>query len=340
LDKHEKFFVGAYTSAPSIHAWDPPREEEFFRQLRSQEVVRGLEHPYVDKLSAHDDGWFLHQLHPDWELVLTTIPGVMQRMKELPRFGLASTDETGRGEALRFMEGVRNAVEAVQSAFGRPAVVAVQLHSAPNLTSPGTGSSADALAASLAELLSWDWCGAALAVEHCDSFREGVAPQKALLTLDEELSAIRRLCVDESRLGVTLNWGRSAVEGHSSDRPVEHARRVRASGLPLLGLMFSGACAVNNAYGSWKDTHAPLAPAAGAQYVEPGSLLTEEAIQQWVDAAEVDGPAAVRYLGVKLLEVDPAATIERRIGINLDAITVIRRCLARAAQTAAAEARS
>lgn len=331
MDTNEKFFVGAYASAPP----DRALEEQVFSELRRHEVVRGLEHPYIDKLSSHGDGWLLDQLHPDWELVLTTIPGVMQRLKGMPRFGLASTNETGRAEALRFIEGVRDAVESLAAAFRRPAVVAVQLHSAPTLTSPGTGSSADALSASLTELLSWDWCGAALAVEHCDSFREGVAPQKALLTLDEELSAIRRLRGDESRLGVTLNWGRSAVEGHSIERPVEHARRVRASGIPLMGLMFSGACAANDAYGAWKDTHAPLAPADGAQYVVPDSLLTEEAIQQWVDAADVAGPSPVRYLGVKLAEVDREATIERRIGINLDAITVIRRCLARAGRGAA-----
>jgi hypothetical protein len=318
------FYVAAYASAPWSPLGDRSLQTEFLRELRHHDAVRGLEHPYVGPPSADDVAWLAEQLRPDWELVLTSIPGVMQRLAQMPAFGLASADERGRSEALQFMEGMRGAVELLNAVLGRNAVTAVQIHSAPSMATPGVHGSGDAFARSVAELASWDWCGASLVVEHCDSFRDGVEPQKGFLSIDEELAAIERS--GSPAVGMTLNWGRSAIEGHSIDRPAEHAR---AAGAMLRGLMFSGATASNSTrYGAWRDTHASLGPSAGARFVEPDSLLTGEAVQRFVDAADL---GAVAYVGVKLQELDPAATIERRIGINLDAIAVIARCLARAA---------
>ncbi|MCU1349821.1 MAG: hypothetical protein JWO56_2851 [Acidobacteria bacterium] len=320
-----RFFVAAYASAPFSPVGDRSLQTELLSELRRHDSVRGLEHPYVGPPSAEDVGWLAGQMRFDWELVLTSIPGVMQRLAQMPAFGLASVDEQWRSEALRFMEGMRDTIEVLNAALGRQAVVAVQIHSAPSMVAPGAHGSADAFARSLSELALWDWRGASLVVEHCDSFRDGVEPQKGFLSIDDELAALERS--GSTALGMTLNWGRSGIEGHSVDRPAEHAR---AAGTRLRGLMFSGAVG-NGAsrYGAWRDTHAPLGPSAGARFVEPDSLLTEETVQRFVDAADL---GAVSYVGVKLQEIDPLAGIERRIGINTDAIAVIARCLARAAR--------
>jgi hypothetical protein len=79
-----------------------------------------------------------------------------------PHFGLASDDEGGRSAAVAFMDSVRGAVARVNAAAGRPAVIAVEVHSAPSVGTPagaaaGVTASPAALHLSLAEVASWDW---------------------------------------------------------------------------------------------------------------------------------------------------------------------------------------
>lgn len=311
----ERFFVAAYTSAPSSHAWDPALEGRFYEELRGDERIRGLEQPVLPGLHAHDEEWLLGALAPDWELVLTTIPGVMQRLRTMPSFGLASVVESGRAAALRYMEEVRDTVERLARVLGRRAVLAVQVQSAPTAGANGAGSAA-AFADSLLELTSWDWLGAELVVEHCDSRRSG-SPQKGFLTLEEELEAMRA-----TGIGLTINWGRSAIDAHSASGAVTHVEAARAAGVPVRGLMFSGVSATEGRYGMWKDSHVPFAPAEGIEHFEETSLLTEEAVGNVVAAVD---RAALSYVGVKLLEIDPQASVERRVGINRDAMRVVGR---------------
>src|SRR5665647_3065791 len=70
---------------------------------------------------------------------------------------------------------------------GRPAVAAMQLHSAPG----GTGASSEALARSLEEVVTWDLAGADVLIEHCDALVPGRTAAKGYLSLADELAAVR-----------------------------------------------------------------------------------------------------------------------------------------------------
>ena len=81
---------------------------------------------------------------------------------------------------------------------GKGSAIAVQLHSAPSLGTPaavaaGVTSSVHALSRSLQEVLTWDWRGAAVAIEHCDAAHSDGSPPaaKGFLSLDEELAALQ-----------------------------------------------------------------------------------------------------------------------------------------------------
>ena len=97
-----------------------------------------------------------------------------------PNFGLASTDPAGRAEAIEFAKQGLAAVDRWNKrgdgACAR--VLAVEIHSAPNQTKEKDGKlaagSVDAFVSSLVELMSWDWQGAKLVVEHCDQLQYSV----------------------------------------------------------------------------------------------------------------------------------------------------------------------
>ena len=96
-------------------------------------------------------------------------------------------------------------------------MIAVEIHSAPNRGAAkdvGNSSSAASFAASLKELLSWDWQGAKLVVEHCDAYTQDHTPQKGFLGLDEEIEAVNiaNSGGDRTRIGVCINWARSVIE--------------------------------------------------------------------------------------------------------------------------------
>jgi hypothetical protein len=88
----------------------------------------------------------------------------------------------------------------VNAVAGRRAVIAVELHSAPAVGSALAGaasSSPSSLSRSLSELVTWDWHGAAIALEHCDCkllSADGttfVAPAaKGFLPFDDELAVV------------------------------------------------------------------------------------------------------------------------------------------------------
>ncbi len=121
--------VAAYAAVPP-GPFDPKAETAIYNGLAALGVA-GVEQSFFGKLHRHDEGFLLGQLRPGWDVVLTTLPGTMGRMKEDPAFGLASTDEGGRGRALRFMDEARRAVERINARLGRLAVRAVEVHSAP-----------------------------------------------------------------------------------------------------------------------------------------------------------------------------------------------------------------
>ena len=196
------YIVGSYATSPNLYAlehpdsglsYQPSAEKAFYAGLADIDGCAGLEVQF-DGTSMHcfDEATFLSEYaDPKWKAVLTCIGGTMGNIGRNPKFGLASTDPAGRAEAIEF---AKAALAAVKRWNARPPskaggsagkVIAVEIHSAPNTTKPGAAASTEAFAQSLTELLSWDWDGAELIVEHCDAPGQHPAA-KGFLSLDDE----------------------------------------------------------------------------------------------------------------------------------------------------------
>lgn len=284
---HNGFVVGAYAASPAHAVWQPDLEAAYYDALAQDPRIAALELPWMGGLHPHDDAWFLAHFPARFRAVYTDIPHVMTTLASDASFGLASTDSDGRARALLQAAAVRNDVRRLNDATGRAIVVAIELHSAPR-----GGGSIDALSRSLASLQSWDWDGASVVLEHCDAWREGQRAEKGFLALDDEILAIERAGAD---VGISLNWGRSAIEFRDADRVVEHITAARASG-HLQGFIASGAADHSGPFGdAWVDAHLPFQRNAAHPLGDDASLLTEERLVAALSAA---GPLA--WIGVKM----------------------------------------
>jgi len=280
-----KPYVSSYAAASPVEPWDREAEEALFAGLSRLDLA-GLELPYTGRLHRHDDAWLIDRLRPQWNFILTLLPGTMERLKTDPLFGLASADADGRRRALDFAESARRTVEHLNGFLGRPAVRAVELHSAPRLGA-GAKSSLDAFADSLSLLRRLDWRGAELFVEHCDAAVPGQEAEKGFLRLEDECAAIK-LSEGPTPAKILLNWARSAIETRSAEGPLEHLRRAKEADI-LGGLFFSGCTRDHPDYGSWKDSHAPFSSSC------PQSLLTPAAAK-----AALREAGEIGVLGIKI----------------------------------------
>jgi hypothetical protein len=310
-----KLCVGAYAASPSANGWNPEIESQFYQGLRSLPAISGLEIPFLGTLHAQNPEWFLEQLSPDWNSVLTPIPGVMNTLAQAPNFGLASNDETGRKQALDFMQALLQSVQQMNRHFGRQVVSAVEVHSAPTLGKPDISSSIDAFAQSLSELRSWDWQGAQLVVEHCDAFVSSWPPAKGFLSLESEIEAIE-LSTGHTPAGILINWGRSAIEQHDERTPESHLRLAKQKGL-LKGLIFSGATIESPLYGTWSDSHAP--------FVTPGSVLTEARAKACVEIADA---SSLRVFGFKMQALPKSLDVNARLNFIQNNLQMCQRLVA------------
>ncbi|MDO5644571.1 MAG: DUF4862 family protein [Dermabacter sp.] len=301
--------VGAlYTLVQDL---DRAGQEELFAELASRGIAQGIELPFRDSLDT-DLPWLASQLRGRFtHSVVTPIPGTMQRVAADPHFGLASPDPEGRERALAFMRGVLAEVRELTALAGERVVDAVFVHSAPSGLAD-----ADAFRASIADLLaeiaaSGDAAAPHLIIEHCDAANDAVPGEKRFLSIEAEVEIARELGV-----GVTINWGRSAVEAHEADVVLRHIRAAREAGV-LAGLMLSGAGPEANGFGAaWADAHLPHTEN------EPTSLLDDAAIAASMSAAGLDTPAhafdgtaglpAATYAGIKV-QCAPALSIPARI---------------------------
>jgi hypothetical protein len=278
----------------------PAEQQQFYRLLREQEWIDGLEIPFPGDLVSRPE-WLADELAPHWRSnTITAIPGTMQRLQANPWFGLASPNASGRAEALEFTELIRLAVLRLADRCGHPVVRYVQLHSAPT-----RHADAQQLAASLTEVRAWDWAGAGLVIEHCDQYVPGQEPEKGFLALADEIEVAA-----EREVGVHINWGRSCLEARDSGRPLAAVSEARSAGV-LSGVVFSGVAATQTSFGpAWADAHLPATPD------EPGSLMTRAAIGDCALAAVAPDrpgrPAA--YLGAKI-SVPPELPPEQRVRI-------------------------
>ncbi|HUJ73511.1 MAG TPA: DUF4862 family protein [bacterium] len=327
-----RYMVGAYAAAPPLTGGQGSLEQEFYARLRDERFVAGLELPFWQALHPQDEKRYVAGLSPAWDFALTLLPGTMEALAAGRTYGLASVDEDGRQAALRTVRRALDAVKQLNDHCGRAAVGTVELHSAPRQGPGGGTGSVAALTQSLRELRAWDWQGAVLALEHCDAFVPGQAPAKGFLALPQELQAIRDSDPAPTPLGMTLNWGRSALEGRNATLPLEHVRSMRAAGR-LRGIIFSGCTASHPLWGAWQDTHAPFGPAFGLPFTVPESLLTAQAARECLAAAPVDELA---LLGFKIKPLPDSLPVSERVDWLRGTAAVLDRCVEAAASRAGA----
>jgi hypothetical protein len=319
------YFVGAYASSPSGESWNPELEAEFYSKLKQEPNIKGLEHPFLGSLHLYDDTWFLENIDPTWNFVFTCIPGTMNELGKNPEFGLASTSESGRLAALAFLEKARVSIKQLNSHLGRQAVTAIQIHSAPK--QPEGTSSKSAFQTSLGVLLAWDWDGAKVVVEHCDTLLDEHPPAKGFLSLAEEASAIITANRTAHRnnlknsVGMVINWGRSVIETRHPEGAIQHIHYLNEKRL-LCGIMFSGVSDKESEFGVWQDSHMPPTAATEHAKGESDSLMSAEEIHKCLRTAKAKENKEL-ILGIKLGIRPSAASIEDRIAYNANALSIL-----------------
>lgn len=313
-----KYYVGAYASSPCSAGWNAALESEFYTALKHDKRIKGLEHPFLGQLHAEDDDWFLANIDPNWQYVLTCVPGIMAALGQNPAFGLASQDEAGREQALAFMQKAREAIVKLNTHCGKPVVTAIQIQTAPNQSKQA--SSVSALKQSLTTLQSWDWRGTKIIIEHCDTLIEGQVPSKGFLTLAQEIEVVTQLnSTLACDMGITINWGRSVIEARSTEGALQHIEQARKAGV-LSGLMFSGASGADTDYGSWKDSHQPNAKQSANSIGAEGSLMTAAHMHECLIAAD---HKALPVVGIKLGIRPKTASLNDRLAYIDEALNIL-----------------
>ena len=315
-----RLLLGAYALAPSGSS-----AEAGVLAALPELGVQALEVPLpAPGTAAETARWVATHLPDDVDLVVTAIPRTMQRLADDPAYGLSSSDLDARRAALDDLAELRDLAQRLSDDAGRPRLTAVELHSAPG---PGLGTLA-AFRESLDEVLAWDLGGARLVVEHCDALVDGQQAVKGFWPLHDELTVLQSLAGDvpevASRLGVSVNWGRSAIEGRSARTPVEHVRAAAEAGL-LRAVVFSGAAASPTPWGAaWEDQHiAPRGddPALG---LSEGSLLGAEEIAETLAAAR---GTALDVVGIKVTVRPDTADAQDRVAVARASLRLVTEAL-------------
>ena len=309
--------LGAY----ALFAGVPDDElTDAYRGLETLPLVGALEMPLAEALGERACLGSLLQGLPgvvadSWDLVITCVPTVMGRLGSEPTYGLASEDADGRRAAVA---DVRRALELARTTAdhsGRRRIRAIEVQSAPRRA----GASVPAFEASLTELLDVDAAGATLVVEHCDATGPGRVPQKGFLEISEELDVLAAIASE--RLGLSVNWGRSAIEGRSARTPPEHVALAARAGR-LSGIMFSGASDVAGTWGEeWADGHIAPRGAGATPSAWSASLLGAEEIHETIAASGRSGPG---FLGVKVT-VTPGMPVAERLVVAERAVEMVSR---------------
>jgi hypothetical protein len=313
-----KYIIGAYASAPSLKSNDKLLEIEFYNKLiNAIPQIKGLEIPFFGKeIHKFGSDFLLNYINPEWNNILTSIPGVMENLSKNPHFGLASDNYTGRLNALDMYKRANELCHKICDLNGDNSIIAVQIVTAPSVPVEGVSSSRESLLKSMEEILFLDWRDSKIVIEHVDSCGPDLNFEKGFLTLEDEIEVLLKLS-NIHNVGITINWARSAIEGKNSDKPLEHIKLALKYNL-LSGLIFSGTSKDDENYGSWSDSHMPFAESYDVDNFERNSLLTYENIfntLKLIDLKHLD------YLGIKLLS--DTSDMDRRVGLNKDAIYIL-----------------
>lgn len=286
------FLVGAYASAPDVRE----NQEAYYNLLGLQSWIDGAEIPFPGNLiDEAQRSWLACTLPKHWhDNSITAIPGTMRHLGNDAVFGLASNDEGGRKRALDFFETLRSALLDFAELRGSNDVSYIEIHSAPT-----GGCNAEAFRRSIDELLAHEWAGSKFLVEHCDRYVDGRKPEKGFLSIEDEIDVCAQLGI-----GMTINWGRSSVEGRDALTPLKHVQKTVDANV-LTGLMFSGAGPEATQYGyGWIDGHLPMSQD------EPTSLMGSSEIYECANTA-LSGQS-LEFLGAKVC-VPKGSTLEERV---------------------------
>jgi hypothetical protein len=297
--------VAAYCAQPADARADHGRAAVFARRLLDETGAAGLEVPWGSDYVADPPrleaelGLGLAGTH-----VLTLVPATMQRGAG---FGIASLDPRCRAAALALARDARDAISRIVERAGPGSVAAVHLPSAPRADPARLPAHRHALVESLSEIASWDWYGARVMLEHCDSI-SGVRPQKGFLPLQLELAALTT-ATGPTPLGIAINWGRSAIETQGPDGPLLHLAAAVAAGLPV-GLGISGAGpSATPLGGAWSDSHLPVLTPVSAAAGFGASLLTPARLAAFCAAAPPSAITTLTTLKVAAPAADPLALV-------------------------------
>ena len=321
MDNYGNFFVGTYTSSPTLFKWDYQQEQSFFALLKSSIKIKGLELPYYGQLHLHDEEKFLQLLDENWRYVVTAIPGNMEKISNNINFGLASNDSKGRLEAIYFYSNITKVIKKINSHFGENKVDFVSIATSPSIKKSTVGSSVDSLYDSLKVLLDLKWNGAKLMIEHCDSGKNKWAI-KGFMDLEDEIDVVCKLKKEGYNIGIILNWGRSAIEYKDKNGILKHIDQIIHNNLDY-ALMFSGVTNdKNSAYGIWQDLHAPVASTNEIVYGEKYSLMDHDSICAVFE--RIKNYKQAEFIGVKVMPMPyKNADMQTRIGINRDTLKSI-----------------
>ena len=167
-----KYIVGAYASSPSLSSsLDKSLESQFYKRLiESVPDMLGLEIPFFgDEIHKFGSDFLLKILRPDWNNVLTCMPGTMANLSIDPKYGIASDDYSCRMAAVSMYKRANNSIHKINDLHGRKSIIAVQIATAPSVPVKGVSSSKSSLLRSMEEILSLDWQGARVVIEHADA---------------------------------------------------------------------------------------------------------------------------------------------------------------------------
>jgi hypothetical protein len=291
------FVVGAYAALTSSRA-NQAEEEAFYGRLAANSNVSGFEIPFQADTSSAVIHRIANYVGGVRQSVLSTIPGTVACTRADPTFGLASTTTDGRRAALAFAADALQRVREANDRIGALAVVAIHFAAAPRGATSDATVRGDRLADSLAEMLEWRWDGVRPVLEHCDALVPSHEPAKGFLSFAEEIRAIDKAHGPaDARVGMCINWGRSAIEARDVSGPLRHIAAASLHGV-LAGVMFSGCSSEATTYGPpWSDVHLPPAPDGDCSLGEPLSLLTRAEI---VRSLQEVGDRSTTYIGLKI----------------------------------------
>lgn len=311
------YYISAYACSPSFKQWHANNEADYFALLSTHPKVIGIEHPFFNANDKYPLPWLKQNIPVHWNMILTSLPAVMQANASQPDFGIASIDEDGRLAMVNLIQKMNQYVHKLNDIFGRQIVKAVHLHTAPRNDSQHTRGNAMQLAKSLDEIYQLDWQHAALNLEHCDTSSGQEAPEKGYLRLSDEMHAVHPLM----NTGIVINWGRSAIETRSINGPVEHAK-MALSANKLSGFFFSGCSNDRHSeYGCWKDSHIPPQPIIPSYYLKKESLLGASEIKQIISLLSTEDKNI--YWGIKVFDPSMDTNVVKKAAINLDTLNAI-----------------